>query len=161
MILTAALVVIAIASLFVTINSATDLITGYAAAGQTTPVGNFSVEHPQHGAAKGNIRWVIYDGENIIASDAPEEIVTVYFVPQNEEVDLDAEMECEAVGGALNNVDADDEGSQCVELKYDSPTSYECTVEDVTIYKTNTSLTEDNEGCFAARVAGGDYDIYI
>ena len=161
MILTVALVVVAIASLFVTINSATELITGYAAAGQTTPVGNFSVENPNHGAAKGNIRWVIYDGENIIASDAPEEIVTVYFVPQNVKVDLDAEMKCKKVGGALNNVDADDEGSQCVAHKYDSPTSYECAIDKVTIYKTNTSMADGNEGCFAARVAGGDYDIYI
>jgi len=136
-----------------------------------------------YGAVKGNIVWVIYDtdGETVVGSDAPIEVVTVYFVPQGEDVNLSAEMECNSVGGALNNVDADEDGTACIEYKYDSPTAYECTIEvipevieikgakekdpveieKITIYKITTSLAENNQGCFAAKIPCGDYDIYI
>lgn len=160
-------------------------ITGYAAAGGTTPLGNFSMGNPGFGAVKGNVVWVIYDvdGETVIGNDTPDEVVTVYFVPSGEEVNLSAEMDCDSVGGALNNVDADDGGDACVQIKYNSPTAYECEIEvnlevgeiegarrrvpepveleTITIYKTNISLAENNMGCFAAKIRSGEYDMYV
>ena len=75
---------VAIFSLFMLANGMTNLITGYAAAGGTTALGSFSTGNPGFGAVKGNIVWVIYDsdGETIIGSDAPDEEITVYFVPR-------------------------------------------------------------------------------
>ncbi len=163
---TAAMVVLAVVCLVALVGKV-GTITGYAAAGGTTPLGNFSMGNPGFGAVKGNVMWVIYDvdGETIIGNDTPDEVVTVYFVPQGEEVNLSAEMECDNIGGALNNVDADDDAGACIQIKYDSPTAQECEIEvgedEITIYKTNTSMAENNAGCFAAKIRGGEYDMYV
>lgn len=151
-------IVVVVAALFLFIGPG---VTGFTVGGQTDALGAHRVPHPDYGAVKGNILWTIFDGQDVISEDFPNKEVIVYFVPKGETVDLTQELNCDRIEGALAQVDADDAGTACAKVTYNSPTSYKCpTNEGIDIYKTTTSMDENNVGCFAAKVAIGEYDIY-
>lgn len=143
-------------------------ITGYMAGGSTHGAGKQQGGNPHYGIVKGYAEWIIRDVDNnIINTETPTESIYVYFIPLNETINWNANISCEnQIQGAITNIDADDSGSQCSQTDYQTPTSYSCSATlinetYVIIYRTSTKAEEGNQGCFAAKIPAGDFDIYV
>ena len=147
-----------------------DAMTGFVTlgGGETHGSGGHQKGNPHYGVIKGYVTYVLRDVDNtVIESSAPSESIYVYFVPEGSDVNWSGEIECDdQISGMLTHVDADDAGDFCISVNYHTPTLYECTGkltngEDVTLYRTNTSMESGNEGCFASKTPVGSYDIYV
>ncbi len=163
--ITAVVLVILIAALF-----SLDAITGFVTlgGGETQGSGEQQTSNPYYGVIKGYVTYVLRDvDDSIIESSAPAESVYVYFVPLDSDINWSASITCEdQIYGTLTSVDADDGGSACTPVNYQTPTLYECTGKltsgsDVTLYRAGTSTESGNEGCFVSKTPVGSYDIYV
>ncbi len=143
--------------------------TGFATAGGggTQNTGEQQKGNPNYGVLKGYLSFVIKDSNNaVIDTEAPSAAQTVYFVAQGENIDWTATVTCSTeIKGKLKNVDSDDASSTCTSVDYETPTAYSCSATATngtatTVYKTTTSITASNLGCFAAKLPTGNYDIY-
>lgn len=144
--------------------------TGFAivGGGGASDLGQQVKANPKYGIVYGSFVYTIKDVQgNILNSEVPSEELPVYFVSTGVSVDWNANITCGSqISGNVNNIDADSDGTQCISTQYSSPTVYICTVKDsngndVTIYKILTSMMANNVGCFAGKIASGNYDIYV
>lgn len=142
--------------------------TGYVTGGGSEDAGEKTKGNPNYGVISGYVTWVIRDSANtVIESSAPTQPVSVYFVPSSLPVNWSAAITCpDTVSGTVTNVDSDSSGSSCATSNYQSPTLNICSASllngtSATIYRTNTSTTDGNKGCFASKTPVNSYDIYV
>jgi len=142
--------------------------TGFATAdkGGTQGSGEQQKGNPKYGVIKGFLTFVIKDNGVVINTETPSDSDYIYFVAQNEQINWTQSITCNTeMGGKVKNTDADDAGTACTSVDYESPTAYSCTATktdgtQTTMYRTNTSIASSNAGCFAAKLPTGNYDIY-
>jgi len=140
--------------------------TGFATGGGTQSSGEQQKGNPNYGVIKGFLNFVIKDNGVVINTETPSNSNYIYFVKQSEELNWTATITCNTdIKGKVKNTDADDSGTVCTSIDYEDPTAYSCSATksdgtSTTIYRTNTSVSSNNLGCFAAKIPSGNYDIY-
>lgn len=133
--------------------------------GQSDDAGDKETANPEKGVIKGTVTYTIKDSGTIINSEYAEN-ATIYLAKQQNTVSDFSKVVLSSKKFKSNTitVDVDGSNSRCSSNNYETTLNYydensngEEEGSEFEVYKTTT----DENGCYAAKLKGGNYDLYL
>ncbi|MBI3191011.1 hypothetical protein HYZ41_04895 [archaeon] len=140
-------------------------VTGFATAskGITADIGVTSVTNPNYGAIKGTLHFVIKDGDAVISTDKGYDFKLYFSTASITDYALVKTPSGTSFTGTLSGIDPDGTESVCSSSTFTTQKMYydenNNNAKDSGEKDVYTIMTDSN-GCFAAKIAPGSWDIY-